>query len=406
MVTKPPRPAARMSRLPPYFFHGLNQTIARLKATGVDVVRMDMGSPDLPPAPFIVEQLQRSAADPTRHGYMPTGGPGPYRAAWSEFYGRRFGVELDPATEVTGLIGSKEGVFSLALAYLNPGDVALVPDPGYAAYLGGANFAGAQIVHLPLTAENSFLPDFRAVPAETLRRTRLMWLNYPNNPTGAVASLEVFAEAVALARDYGFLLAHDAPYTEITYDGHRPPSVLQVPGARDVAVEFHSLSKTCNMAGWRVGAMVGNADAVHVLQTLQSNFESGQFQPVLDAARLALTGDQSWIAERNAVYRERRDLVVTGLRAAGLQAKTPTAAIYVWARLPGGADDDAYAGALLESTGVSVTPGRIFGQMGRGYVRISLGTPTNRVREAMQRWQAWAVSTDYGYGDGAVGGGG
>lgn len=381
-----------MARLPAYFFHGLNQTIARLKASGVDIIRMDMGSPDLPPAPFIIEQLQRSAADPARHGYMPTGGPPAYRAAWAEFYGRRFGVELDPASEVTGLIGSKEGIFALALAYLNPGDVVLIPDPGYAAYLGGAHFAEAEIVRLPLIAENHFLPDFRAIPAEVLRRARLLWLNYPNNPTGAVASLEVFAEAVALAREYGFVLAHDAPYTEITYDGYRPPSVLQIPGAKDVAVEFHSLSKTCNMAGWRVGAMVGNPEIVRVLQQLQSNVESGQFLPVLDAASVALTGDNTWIAERNRVYRERRDLVVAGVRSAGLETDVPSAAIYVWARLPGGADDDAYAGALLEGAGISVTPGRIFGRMGHGYIRVSLGTPTERVREAMARWKSWAAA--------------
>ncbi len=381
-----------MARLPTYFFHGLNQTIARLKAAGVDIIRMDMGSPDLPPAPFIIEQLQSSAADPTRHGYMPTGGPPAYRAAWAEFYGRRFGVELDPASEVTGLIGSKEGIFALALAYLNPGDVVLIPDPGYAAYLGGAHFAGAEIVRLPLIAENHFLPDFRAIPAEVLQRARLLWLNYPNNPTGAVASLEVFAEAVALAREHGFVLAHDAPYTEITYDGYRPPSVLQIPGAKDVAVEFHSLSKTCNMAGWRVGTMVGNPEIVRVLQQLLSNIESGQFLPVLDAASVALTGDNTWIAERNRVYRERRDLVVAGVRAAGLETDVPSAAIYVWARLPGGADDDAYAGALLEGAGISVTPGRIFGRMGHGYIRVSLGTATERVREAMARWQSWAAA--------------
>jgi LL-diaminopimelate aminotransferase len=381
-----------MARVPPYFFHGLNQTLARLKAAGVDIIRMDMGSPDLPPAPFIIEQLQRSAADPGKHGYMPMGGPPFYKAAWAEFYGRRFGVELDPATEVTALIGSKEGIFALSLAYLNPGDIVLIPDPGYAPYLGGANFSGAEIARFPLTAENRFLPDFGAIPEETLRRARLMWLNYPNNPTGAVSSLEFFAQAVDLARRYGFLLAHDAPYTEVTFDGYQPPSLLQVPGAREVAVEFHSLSKTANMAGWRVGAMMGNADVIQTLQVLQSNWESGQWQPVLEAAQLALTGDQRWIGERNAIYRERRDLVLAGVRAAGLQAETPAAALYVWVKLPAGADDDeAYAGALLEGTGVSVTPGRIFGERGRGYVRISLGTPTERVREAMRRWEAWNV---------------
>jgi LL-diaminopimelate aminotransferase len=384
-----PPPAARMSRLPPSYFHGLNQLIARLTAAGVDVIRMDMGSPDMPPAAHIVEKLQHGAAQPDMHGYMPFGGTAAYRAAWAEFYGRRFGVELDAATEVTGLVGSKEGIFWLAMAYANPGDVVLVPDPGYSTYTAGANLAGARVVTMPLTEENDYLPDFGRLAPEDLAAARLMWLNYPNNPTGATAPLEYFAEAVQLARRHGFLLAHDAPYTEITFEDYRAPSLMQVPGARDVGVEFHSLSKTSNMAGWRMAAMVGNANVVKVMQTLQSNHESGQFRPMLEAATAALTGDQTWQAERNAAYRDRRDLVVTGVRAAGLRTRVPAAAMYVWARLPPGVDDAEYAIRLLEGTGVSVTPGRIFGDMGKGYVRLSLGTPTARVREAMQRWRVW-----------------
>jgi LL-diaminopimelate aminotransferase len=384
------RPAARMARLPPNYFLALNHTIARLKAAGVDVIRMDMGSPDLPPAPFIVETLQRAAQQPDQHGYMPFGGPPAYRAAWAEFYGLRFGVELDPASEITGLIGSKEGIFWLAFAFADPGDVVLVPDPGYSTYTAGANLAGAEVVRMPLRPEHRFLPDLSAIPAEALRRARLMWLNYPNNPTGAIAPLEFFAEAVALARRHGFLLAHDAPYTEITFDGYQAPSLMQAPGAKDVAVEFHSLSKTSNMAGWRMAAMVGNPDVVRVMQTLQSNSESGQFRPMLEAAMRALTNDQSWLLERNAIYRERRDLVVAGARAAGLHTEVPAAAMYVWARLPRGGDDEDYAARMLEGIGVSVTPGWTFGETGRGYVRLSLGTPTDRVREAMQRWRVWA----------------
>jgi LL-diaminopimelate aminotransferase len=268
--------------------------------------------------------------------------------------------------------------------------VVLVPDPGYPTYTAGATFAGAEVVRMPLRAERGFLPDFDAIPAEALRRTRLMWLNYPNNPTGAVASLEFLAEAVALAGEHGFLLAHDAPYTEIAYDGYVPPSVLQVPGAKEVAVEFHSLSKTANMAGWRVGVMAGRADVVRTLSGLQSQIDSGHFQPVLEAAAVALTGDQSWHAERNAHYRQRRDLVVEGVLAAGLHADTPAAAIYVWARLPDDTRDVDYAHALLEGAGVTTTPGSVYGPGGEGYIRISLGTPTDRVREAMERWQAWA----------------
>jgi len=384
------QPANRMAALPPSFFAGLTKRIRELKAEGVDVIRMDMGSPDLPPPPFIVEALKRSADEPHTHGYTPFGGLPGYRAAWAEFYGRRFGVELDPDGELMGLIGSKEGIFELALAFVNPGDVVVVPDPGYGTYTAGAKFAGGEIVYMPLAAERQFLPDFAALPPDALRRAKLLWLNYPNNPTGAVATLEVFVEAVALAREYGFLLAHDAPYTEITYDGYVPPSLLQVPGAKDVAVEFHSLSKTANMAGWRLGVMAGNPDVVRIMSSLQSNIASGQFQPITDAATAALTGDQTWMVQRNAHYRERRDLVVAGVRAAGLQADTPAAAIYVWVRLPEGTDDQAYARALLDGAGVSATPGVVFGPGGRGYLRISLGTPTDRVRQAMQRWADWA----------------
>ncbi len=382
------RPAERVRKIPPYFFHGLSLKIAKLRAAGKDVIRMDMGSPDLPPAPFIVEALKRSADDPTHHGYMPFGGTPGYRQAWADFYGRRFGVELDPQNETLGLIGSKEGVFNLALAYVNPGDVVLVPDPGYAPYTKGAEFAGGEVVTMPLRAENKFLPDLRALAPDVLRRAKLMWLNYPNNPTGAVAPLELFAEAVALAREYQFLIGHDAPYTEITYDGYTAPSLLQIPGAREVCVEFNSMSKTYNMGGWRVGVAVGNPEALAALNTLKTNVDAGTFQPVMDAAAVALTGDQSWLAGRNAIYRERRDIVLAAVRATGLAADTPAGAIYVWARLPGRsrfASETDYATALLETEGVTVTPGPIFGAAGKGYVRLSLGTPTDRLKEAMER---------------------
>ena len=389
-------PATRMARLPPSFFQTLGVELARLQKQGVDVIRMDMGSPDLPPAPHIIEALQNSAAQPGNHGYMPFGGLPQYRAAWAHFYGRTFGVELDPATELMGLLGSKEGIFKLSLAFLNPGDVVLIPDPGYPTYTAGAHFAGAEIVYVPLTAENHFLPDLKALPADVLGRARMMWLNYPNNPTGAVAPLEFFAEVVDLALRHEILLAHDAPYTEITYDGYTAPSLLQIPRARETAIEFHSLSKTANMAGWRVGVVSGNAGVIKTMATLQSNAESGSFRPILDAATAALTGDQDWLAARNKCYRERRDLVVAGVHAAGLTAETPQAAIYVWARLPAGQDDDeAFTLALLQKAGVSVTPGSVFGPGGRGYVRISLGTPTPLVRDAMQRWQAWAQSRQH-----------
>jgi LL-diaminopimelate aminotransferase len=379
------RPADRLAALPPYFYAELNKTLARLRAAGVDVIRLDAGSPDLPPAPFIVEALKRSADNPAHHGYMPYGGIPEYRAAWADFYGRRFGVELDPQTEVLGLIGSKEGIFNLTLAYVNPGDAVLVPDPGYATYASAALFAGGEVIHMPLLAENHFLPDLRALSPDVLRRAKLMWLNYPNNPTGAVGPPEFFARVVALAHEHQFLVAHDAPYTEIAFDGYRAPSLLQIPGAREAGVELHSLSKTYNMAGWRLGAAVGNADAVAALGKLKGNIDSSTFRPSMEAAVAALTGDQGWVAKRNEVYRQRRDLVVDALRAAGLKVHIPLAAIYVWARLPDGVDDLKFARELLEATGVSLTTGSVFGPSGAGYIRIALCLPVQRLQEAMER---------------------
>lgn len=375
----------RMASLPPYFFDGLNKRIAQLKAAGKDIIRMDMGSPDLPPAPFVVEALKNSADIHTNHGYQPFNGIPEYREAWTHFYGQRFGVELDAKTEVAGLIGSKEGIFNLALAFVEPGDVVLVPDPGYAPYVTGARFAGGEVVYMPLLAQNKFLPDLKALPESVLRRTKLMWLNYPNNPTGAVASLEFFAEVVALAKRYNFLVAHDAPYTEIVFDGYVAPSILQVPNAKDVCVEFSSTSKTYNMGGWRLGVVCGNATAVQALAVLKSNIDSGAFKPLMDAAATALTADQSWLIQRNNTYKERRDIVVPALRELGLVADVPQAAIYVWAQLPAHTDDKNYATNLLETVGVSVTPGTVFGPSGAGYIRLSLGTPTPRIKEAMAR---------------------
>jgi LL-diaminopimelate aminotransferase len=390
--TKPTfRPAERVAALPPYFYADLTQRLAQLRARRVDVIRLDAGSPDLPPAPFIVEALQRSAEKSGHHGYMPYGGTPEYRAAWAEFYGRRFGVELDPQSEVLGLIGSKEGIFNLTLAFANPGDVVLVPDPAYATYANAARFAGAEVVYLPLLAQNKFLPDLHAISPDALRRAKLMWLNYPNNPTGAIAPPEFFAEVIALARAYNFIVAHDAPYTEIAFDDYRAPSLLQLPGAKDVGVELHSCSKTYNMAGWRVGVVAGNPEVVGALGRMKGHIDSSTFRPIMDAAAAALTGDQGWVAERNAIYRERRDVVVAALREAGFVADTPRAAIYVWVRLPEGVDDGVYAAGLLEATGVSVTPGSVLGPSGAGYFRIALCHPAERLREAMGRLVEYGV---------------
>lgn len=384
------RPADRIASFKPYFFASLVQKINGLKASGMDVIRIDMGSPDLPPADFIVDALEKSARKANTHGYSPNGGTPAFREAIANYYKTRFNVDLDPKTETLQLIGSKEGLFNLSEVLLNPGDVSLVPDPGYPVYSASGIIAGAEVVYLPLNRETGFLPDLDAIPEETARRAKILWLNYPNNPTGAIAPMAFLEKAVAFAKKYEIVLAHDAPYTDVCFDGYRAPSILEIPGAKDVAVEFNSLSKTYNMAGWRLGMAVGNAQVINYLHTFKSQVDSSQFQPILDAGIAALAGDQSWLEERNEIYQHRRDVVLQGLRAAGFTVDTPPAAIYVWAQLPAGEKDSiTFCNRLLEETGVSTTPGIVYGQHGEGYLRISLGTATHRIEEAMERITRW-----------------
>jgi len=384
------RPADRIASFKPYFFASLVQKINGLKASGMDVIRIDMGSPDLPPADFIVDALEKSARKANTHGYSPNGGTPAFREAIANYYKTRFNVDLDPKTETLQLIGSKEGLFNLSEVLLNPGDASLVPDPGYPVYSASGIIAGAEVVYLPLSRETGFLPDLDAIPEETARRAKILWLNYPNNPTGAIAPMAFLEKAVAFAKKYEIVLAHDAPYTDVCFDGYRAPSILEIPGAKDVAVEFNSLSKTYNMAGWRLGMAVGNAQVINYLHTFKSQVDSSQFQPILDAGIAALAGDQSWLEERNEIYQHRRDVVLQGLRAAGFTVDTPPAAIYVWAQLPAGEKDSiTFCNRLLEETGVSTTPGIVYGQHGEGYLRISLGTATHRIEEAMERITRW-----------------
>jgi LL-diaminopimelate aminotransferase len=384
------QPAKRIANFKPYFFSTLNKKLADLKAKGVDVIRIDMGSPDLPPESFIIDKLVESARRPDKHGYPPIGGTKEYREAVAWYYHRRFNVQLDPKLEVLGLIGSKEGLFTLSQILLNPDDLVLIPDPGYPIYTSSAEIAGARIYSMPLLKENNFLPDLDAIPAEIADQAKLMWLNYPNNPTGAIAPYEFFEKAVDYARKHGIILAHDAPYADVCFDGYHAPSLLSVPGAKDVAVEFNSLAKAYNMAGWRLGMAVGNPDIIRYLDTYKSQVDTSQFIPVVDAGIAALTGDQEWIEDRNQIYQERRDIVLEGLREVGFITDTPAAAIYVWAHLPKGYEDStAFCDQLLEATGVSATPGVIYGGYGEGYIRISLGTDTPRLSEAIQRIVRW-----------------
>jgi LL-diaminopimelate aminotransferase len=329
--------------------------------------------------------MYHSAKDGTKHGYGGYYGTPALRAAISTYYLRRFGIELDPDSQVSPLIGSKEGIVNTALAFVDPGSTVLVPDPGYPTYTLGTLLAGGQTFPMPLLPEKDYLPDLDAVPDHVARAARIMWLNYPNNPTGATAPLSFFERAVAFAKQNDILLCHDNPYCDVTFDGYVAPSILQVPGAMEVALEFNSLSKAYNMAGWRVGMAVGNDGAVRTLARTKTNIDSGIFLPIQDAAIAALTGDQAWLEARNAIYRERRDLILGVLGELGMRAHRFPASLYIWAEVPSGYSSQDFATRLLEEAGISVGAGSFFGQHGEGYLRISLGMNTERIREAMER---------------------
>lgn len=380
-----------INKLASNFFATLNDKIFALESAGVDVIRLDIGSPDLPPAPHIVRALSRAASQSESHGYQSHRGTAALRAGWSAMYQGVHGVSLDPETEILPLLGSKEGVFHLSLALLNPGDLVLVPDPGYQTYAQGALLAGAEPVPLPLFPKNNYLPDLQAIPEDIARRAKLLWLNYPNNPTGATAPLDFFVEAVDFCRRLDLLLCHDAPYAQVTFDGYQAPSVLQVPGAGEVAIEFNTLSKSHNMAGWRSGVVVGQAQTLSALLKLKSHADSGHFLPILEASTVALTGDQSWLVERNAIYQERRDVVVAALEERGLVPRIPKASLYVWFPVFNNLPSAEFVLRLLEEAHLSLAPGTIFGPRGEGYVRLSLTQPIEKITEAMGRIQNWQM---------------
>ena len=383
-------PAERVSGIKPYFFASLEKTIAALRETGMDIIRLDMGSPDLPPQDFIIESLAEAAHRSDTHGYGPSGGSTSLRAAFASYYLDRFDLQLDPEKEVLGLIGSKEGIFNLSQVLINPGDLVLLPDPCYPVYPVGATIAQAETYSMPLLADNAFLPDLDAIPDEVADRAKLMWLNYPNNPTGAIAPFRFFEKVVAFAKKHKIVIAHDAPYVDVCFDNYQAPSVLQVPGAKEVAVEFNSLSKTYNMAGWRVGVAAGNPEIIRLLRMYKSQMDSSLFKPVMQAAETALLGDQTWIEGRNQVYQQRRDLIVDTLREIGFELEVPKASLYVWAHLPEPwTDSIQFCDTLIRQTGVSITPGVVYGESGAGFVRVSLVTPVERLSEAMARMKKW-----------------
>ena len=381
--------AKRIEDLPPYLFVGISRKIAEKRAQGEDVISFAIGDPDIPTPRSIIERLCQAAQDPANHRYPESDGLPQLRQAISSWYERRFGLSFDPDKEVLPLIGAKEGIGHIALCFIDPGDLALVTDPGYPVYSIGTMFAGGDCYFLPLIEEKDFLPDLDQVPGEVAQRAKLLWINYPNNPTAAVADLDFFERVVAFAKRYDLVVCHDAPYTEVAFDGYRPPSFLQAPGARDVGVEFHSLSKSYNMTGWRIGMVVGNEGIVDALMRVKSNLDSGIPQAIQYAAIEALLGDQDCIAEHNAIYQRRRDLVVKTLAKIGLRTKPPRASLYVWARIPEGYTSLDFCTKLLDETSVVVTPGSGYGKNGEGYIRLSLTTPDDRLEEGLSRMERW-----------------
>ena len=381
----------RVDRLPPYLFARISQLIAEKRAQGVDVISFGIGDPDLPTPAHILDALKRAADDPANHRYPETEGLPELRASMAGWYRRRHGVELDPAREVVSLIGSKEGIGHLPLCVVDPGDVVLVTDPGYPVYEVGAMFAGAELVRLPLREEDGWLPRLDEVPADVAGRARLLWLNYPNNPTGATCDEAFFARAIEWARTHDVWLAHDLAYADVTFDGYVAPSILEVEGAREVAIEFNSLSKSFNMTGWRVAMAVGNPTLVDALTRVKSNLDSGIPQAIQQMAIAALDGPLGEVERHNEIYARRRDRAVEVLRALGLRVDPPRASLYVWARLPEGERSSAaYAERLLDATGVVVTPGMSYGEAGEGYIRLSLTLPDDRVEEGLARLERFA----------------
>ncbi len=377
--------ADRVQGLPPYVFASLAARIVARRAQGDLVINFGMGDPDLPMDLPLVEAVCTAVRDPQSHRYPNYFGLPELRAAIAAWYSGRFGVDLNPASEVLPLIGSKEGIAHAMLAFCDPGDRVLIPNPSYPAYRYGALLASAEPCDMLLCAEHGFLPDFDVLDHALPPRTRVVWLNYPNNPTGAVADLAFFERAVAFARRHAIFVAHDNPYSEICFDGYRAPSILQVPGAREVAVEFHSLSKSYDMAGLRVGMIVGNAQVVEALGRVKSNLDSGVPTIVQRTAVVALTGDQSGIATRNAIYAARRDRLVVALTAAGIAVQPPKGSLYLWGRTPAGLSAQVFADYLFDAAAIVVTPGTSFGTAGAGYFRLSLTVPDTEVTEAARR---------------------
>jgi len=377
--------ARRLTELPPYLFVEIDRKKREAAARGVDIINLGIGDPDIPTPASIIRALAKAAREPANHRYPESEGLDRFRQAVADWYQRRFGVVLSAQREVLTLIGAKEGIGHLPLAVVNPGDVVLIPDPAYPVYRAGTIFAGGEPYVMPLRQENGFLPDLDAIPASIRDRTRLMFINYPNNPTGAVASVDFYRQVVDFAARHNIIVAQDNTYSEICFEGYRPPSFLEAPGARDVGIEFHSLSKTFNMTGWRIGFAVGRAEVIEALRQVKSNLDSGAFQAVQEAGIAALALAESISARNSRIYQRRRDVLVRGLRKIGLEVESPRATFYVWPRVPKGFDSASFVTTLIERAGIVCTPGNGFGVEGEGYARFALTADVTRLREAMAR---------------------
>jgi LL-diaminopimelate aminotransferase len=375
----------RLSSLPPYLFKEIDRQKEEVRKRGVDIIDLGVGDPDMPTPPHIIEALNKAASDPANHRYPSYSGMGDFNEAVAGWYKRRFNVDLDYKNEVVTLIGSKEGIAHIPLAFINTGDLALVTSPGYPVYHIGVQFAGGKAYFMDLLKENAFLPDLNAVPEEIADKARMMFINYPNNPTSAVANRSFFQEVVTFAQTHNIIVCHDAAYTEMAFDGYRPISFLEVEGAKAVGIEFHSLSKTYNMTGWRIGFAVGREEIIQALGQIKSNIDSGAFQAVQIAGIAALEENQECVDNMNKVYTERRDILVDGLVELGLSVEKPRATFYVWIEAPKGYNSAEFTSHLLSKGGIVVTPGNGFGEAGEGYVRMALTVDKERMKEAVER---------------------
>ena len=383
--------ASRIEKVPPYLFVGISRKIAEKRAQGIDVISFGIGDPDIPTPENVIDKLRETALDSPNHRYPETDGLPEFRQAVADWYQRRFGISVHPDKETLPLIGAKEGIGHAALCFIESGDIALVPDPGYPVYSVGTWFAGGECHWMPLLEENGWMPDLDAIPDDVADKAKVIWLNYPNNPTGAIADADYFAKVVEFAKAHDIAVMHDASYSEVAFDGYRPISFLETPGAIDVGVEFHSLSKSYNMTGWRLGMAVGNEDIISALMVIKSNLDSGVPNAIQYMGMEAMELSQDAIDERNAIYEHRRDRVVQTLRDIGLDAIPPKASLYVWTRIPEGFTSAEFTALLLDEADIVVTPGNGYGEYGEGYIRLSLTINDEDMEKGLARLSEWQI---------------